>query len=191
VDRLARERQDAERRQAELDKAAQVEQQRKDREAEKEAKRQAKSARKAGTGLTVEPAANTDKPADNRPPCNQGQNILETLARQAKVAPSKDVAGVLVHTIRHAEDQLGVLADTVEGLATEVDADQKGDYGVDDILEAVPMALEDHKGLSAKGKRAIKAAHLVLTKRSGPSPAEVANALAPEQPANGQLTAAK
>jgi len=78
----------------------------------------------------------------------------------------------------------------VEGLATEVDADQKADFGVDDILEAVLMALEEHKGLSAKGKRAIKAAHLVLTKRTGPSPADVAGALSGTEVGNGTLASA-
>jgi hypothetical protein len=49
----------------------------------------------------------------------------------------------------------------------------------DDVLEGLLSLLSSSAQLSAKGKRACKAALLALTRKEGPSPAEVAAALTP------------
>jgi hypothetical protein len=113
---------------------------------------------------------------------------LVTLAKTAKSATSKDFGTMLAASIRSAEDPMGALADTIGALADQLDADKDAEQGADDILSAVLMALKDHKGLSNKGKRALQAAHLTLTRKDRePSiPSEPASAPS----ANGLLVVA-
>ncbi len=143
------------------------------------------------TGATQPPAAQPSAKTDNRPECNQGEPILATLARMAKQAPSKDMGQLLANTIRKAEDVRAVLYDTLVALAVGLDKDSGSELGVDDVLETVLSALQGAECLpclSTQGKRALQAAQLVLHRKGSPSPAEVAQAAAPEKHTNGQLT---
>ena len=154
-----------------------------------------------GQTLTVAPAtppASEDKPADgatapatdNRPPCNQGQSILVTLAEMAKKGTPKDTGFMLAKTIAHGDDVLALLDSTLTALADTMAADAKSEITVDLLLLTCVNALKEHKKLTSKGKRACHAAHVVLTRKDSPSPAEIAQATAPEHHSNGQLASA-
>lgn len=121
------------------------------------------------------------------PDCNQGHNLLDTLAKSAK-ANSKDTAIMFAGILLGMEDPLAATHDLIRNLADRADTEKECKIGCDDVLDSCLLALEDHKGLSAKARRAIKAALLVLRKKDSPSPAEIAGATSPA--GNGQLVTA-
>jgi hypothetical protein len=154
IDRLAREKADNDKRETQLGKERAAAEKEKDRLARAQAKKDGVKDR----SLTVSAGES-----------RQGEPLLVTLAKTAKSASSKDFGTMLAVSIRSAGDPMAALFDTLWALVAQFSADKNSTLGADDVLMCALQALDDNPELSKAGKRAVKAARVVLCKKEEPA----------------------